>query len=164
MVRILCFHYQGPDSVPGQGNQDPESQMALKKKKKKVMFVRQVWRKESEPDSQARKGNLLKRNQESDWPLRRTSVLSSWWGPPYFLPMKNSLSRWLIFGPQLGSCGHVTWGLESGGHIALRKSALVGKQNVCLSNAISLKGQCDFILCEVNIMSHFNHEPPCRPC
>ena len=32
MVRILCFHYQGPDSVPGQGNQDPESQMALKKK------------------------------------------------------------------------------------------------------------------------------------
>ena len=77
MVRILCFHYQGPDSVPGQGNQDPESQMALKKKKKKVMFVRQVWRKESEPDSQARKGNLLKRNQESDWPLRRTSVLSS---------------------------------------------------------------------------------------
>ena len=34
-------------------------------------------RKESELDSQARKGNLLKGKQESDWPLRRTSVLSS---------------------------------------------------------------------------------------
>ena len=27
----------------------------------------------------------------------------------------------------------------------------------------SLKGHRDFILCEVNIMSHFYYEPPCGP-
>ena len=46
---------------------------------------------------------------------------------------------------------------------SLENVGTLGKTECLLSNLVSFKGHCDFILCEVNIMSHFYHEPPCRP-
>ena len=68
------------------------------------------------------------------------------------------------FQPVAESCGHIAGGLESGGLIALRRQAPVRKQNVIWAVwSVSSVTVISLFVCEVNIMSHFNNEPPCRP-
>ena len=126
--------------------------------------VRWVWRKESHLGSQGRKGNLLKGKWAGDWPSGRTSALPFWQGPSYIRPTENSLRGWLIFSLQLEYCGHIAWGLESSGQVALRKQGPEEKQNVTWAMwPVSRVTVTSLFVCKVNIMSHFNHEPLHRP-
>ena len=66
--------------------------------------------------------------------------------------------------PVAESCSHVARGLESGGLIALRRSAPVGKQNIVWATwPVSKVTGTLFFVCKVNIMSHFNNKSPCKP-
>ena len=66
--------------------------------------------------------------------------------------------------PVAESCSHVARGLESGGLIALRRLAPVGKQNIVLATwPVSRVTVTLFFVCKVSIMSHFYQEAPWRP-
>ena len=98
--------------------------------------VSQVKIKESELGSQVRIGNFIRGKRESDWPLRRTSILPFWWSPTYIPPMKNPLKGW----------SH-SWRSEIWWSCSFEK---IGASEITwchLGNLVSLTDHCDFILC-----------------
>ena len=98
--------------------------------------VRQVKIKESELGSQVRKGNFIRGKRESDWPLRRTSILPFWWSPSYIPPMKNPLKGW----------SH-SWRSEIWWSCSFEKIGASEITRCHLGNLVSLTDHCDFILC-----------------
>ena len=98
--------------------------------------VRQVKIKESELGSQVRKGNFIRGKRESDWPLRRTSILPFWWSPSYIPPMKNPLKGW----------SH-SWRSEIWWPCSFEKIGASEITRCHLGNLVSLTDHCDFILC-----------------
>ena len=91
--------------------------------------------KKSELGSQARKRKFIRGKRESDWLLRRTSVLPFWRSPSYTPPMKNSLKR----------CSHsqrsgIWWSYS---FEKISASEITGCH---FGNLVSLTDHCDFIL------------------
>ena len=117
-----------------------------------------IWRsykasaeKKSEPGSQARKGEFIRGKREGDWLLRRTSILPFWQSRSYAPPVKNSLKGW-----SRSRRSGIWWS---------RSFEKIGASEITgchLGNLVSLTDHCDFILCEVTIMSHLISETPCR--
>ena len=108
--------------------------------------------KESEPGSQARKGKFIRRKRESDWLLRRTSILLFWQSPSFTPPMKNSLKGW--------SCSRRSGIWWSHSFEKIGASEITGCH---LGNLVSLTDHCDFIFCKVDITSRLINKTPCGP-